>query len=479
MKKTLSKNPDESTNEVETTTSDTSEKKTKKITPEIAGGFRDYLPEDMLPRQKIFQTIQSVFEKYGFLPLETPGLEKQNILTGGDPNFKMMMFKAGIKGENEDLALRFDLTVPLARVVSMYGDKIEKPFKRYQNGKVWRGEKPQAGRFREFTQFDADIVGTNRRSADAEIIALIYDTMNALNLTKFKIRLNNRKILNGLPDYASYNSKLNTEVLKSIDKLDKISFTEISKELKDKGLNDQSIKKIKDFIELQPDANLNSNPKSNSNNSSTFSELKELMKDSEEGLIGISELEEVCNNLEALGVSKDFWQIDLSVARGLGYYTGIIFETILLDLPSIGSVFSGGRYDNLVARFGGAPIPAVGASVGVDRLFAALEKLSLVKIEKTNVKFLVLNFDKNAEIYCQKITAKLRNAGIATELYLGREELLKTQLAYALKQEIPFVIIVGEDEMKENVLQIKDLKNRNQEKVSFDELVARAQSLIK
>lgn len=435
-------------------------KDNKPITPELAGGFKDYLPEDMIPRQKMFDSIRKTFELFGFLPLDTPGIEKERILTGGDADFKMMMFKTSLKDdEEENLALRFDLTVPLARVMALYTDKIEKPFKRYQTGKVWRGEKPQAGRFREFVQFDADIVGTDRMSADSEIIALMYETLKNLQIERFLIKVNNRKILNGLPSFAGYDEKLNTEVLKSIDKLDKIGWAGVTKELTGKGFNNSQINKLEEFITLKGDSSEN-----------TLLRLEKMMADSPEAVEGIKELQEITANLKSLEVPSEFWQIDLSVARGLGYYTGPIFETTLLDLPSIGSVFSGGRYDDLVSRFGAQKLPAVGTSIGVDRLFYALEKLSLLKQERSNVKALVFNFDKSAEGYCQEIVTQLRKAGVPSEIYLGREEFLKEQLTYALKQEIPVVIIAGSDEMGKKVAQVKDIKKREQQEVLFDQI---------
>ena len=440
----------------------------KTINPELAGGFRDYLPEDMIPRQKMFDTIRKTFEVFGFVPLDTPGIEKESVLTGGDANFKMMMFKANLReDEDEGLALRFDLTVPLARVISLYGDQIEKPFKRYQTGKVWRGEKPQAGRFREFVQFDADIVGTNRMSADAEIIALMYETMTALKIERFLIKVNNRKILNGLSNFAGYDSSLNVEVLRSIDKLDKIEWKGVTKELKGKGLNDTQLDQLEKFINLKGESA-----------EEILAKLSDLMVGSPEALVGINELREVTDNLKSLGVPTNFWQIDLSVARGLGYYTGPVFETTLLDLPSIGSVFSGGRYDDLVSRFGKQNLSAVGASIGVDRLFAALEKLSLLKKEKSVVKVLVLNFDEKAEGYCQEIVSLIRKSNVAAEIYLGRETMLKSQLAYALKQEIPVVIIAGGSEMEKRVVQIKNLDKRSQEEVGFDQVVETVNGML-
>lgn len=438
-----------------------------KISPELTGGFRDYLPEDMIPRQKMFDIIRASFERFGFLPIDTPGIEREEILTGGDPNFRMQIFKAGLRDGDEGLALRFDLTVPLARVVSLHAEKIEKPFKRYQTGKVWRGEKPQAGRFREFVQFDADIVGSNRTSADAEIIALMYETMTALGVQRFRIRVNNRKILNGLSGFAGYDSTLNADVLRAIDKLDKIGWEGVSQELSEKNLTAPQIDKLGQFINIKEGSA-----------KEILAKLLALMANSPEAIQGIRELQEITNCLESLGVPEDCWQVDLSVARGLGYYTGPVFETTLLDLPSIGSVFSGGRYNDLVSRFGVQDVPAVGASVGVDRLFAALDKLSLLKKEKTVVKATVLNFDGTAESYCQEIVTLLRKKGINSELYLGKESMLKSQLAYATRQEIPVVIIAGGTEMKNRTAQIKGMLKRTQEEATFDKIASTVAAIL-
>ncbi|MEK7116610.1 MAG: histidine--tRNA ligase [Patescibacteria group bacterium] len=439
----------------------------KTIDPGLAGGFRDYLPEDMIPRQKMFDTIRSVFECFGFLPLDTPGIEREEILTGGDPNFRMQIFKTGLREGDEGLALRFDLTVPLARVVSLYSDKLEKPFKRYQMGKVWRGEKPQAGRFREFIQFDADIVGSNRVSADAEIVALMYETLTALNIGQFRIRINNRKILNGLSSFAGYDQALNADVLRSIDKLDKIRWEGVSEELAQKGLTPVQIGKLEQFINLKGESARE-----------IIANLLVLMSESPEAIKGIGELQEIANCLDSLSIPAECWNIDLSVARGLGYYTGPVFETILSDLPSIGSVFSGGRYDDLVSRFGNQNLPSTGASVGVDRLFAAMEKLSLLKKEKTIVKATILNFDKDAEDYCQMIVTSLRKKDIASEIYLGKEAMLKGQLSYAIRQEIPVVIIAGGKEKEKKTAQVKDMRKRIQTEVPFDQITSAVETIL-
>ncbi|MDE2104179.1 MAG: histidine--tRNA ligase [Patescibacteria group bacterium] len=429
------------------------------ISPELASGFKDYLPEDMIPRQRMFDTIRMTFEKFGFVPLDTPGVEREEVLTGGDPNFKMQIFRTGLRTGDEGLALRFDLTVPLARVVSLYGDKITRPFKRYQTGKVWRGEKPQAGRFREFIQFDADIIGSDKMSADAEIVALMYETLTALGLDRFSIRVNNRKILNGLAGYVKYDQSRTPDVLRSIDKLDKIKWDGVMGELKEKAsFTDEQLSRLKTFLDIRA--------------SSTFElldGLSKLLADSPEAMKGVTELAEMSDNLVALGVPEKAWRIDLSVARGLGYYTGPVFETILDDLPSIGSVFSGGRYDDLVARFSERGVSATGASVGVDRLFAAMEQLNLVRREKTTAKVIVLNFDGTAEGYCQTVASTMRRSGLPTELYLGKESNLKGQLAYALGQSVPVIIIAGGSERDKKTVQIKDVARHQQTEMPLDE----------
>ena len=437
------------------------------ISPKLPSGFRDYLPEDMIPRQDMLDTIRRTFERFGFVPLDTPGMERLEVLTGGDENFKKQLYKAGLEVGEEDLGMRFDLTVPLARVVSLYGDKIVRPFKRYQMGKVWRGEKPQAGRFREFIQFDVDIVGSERMSADAEIVALMYETMTALNIPRFTIRINNRKILNALADYLGYDRSINPEVLRTIDKLDKIQWEGVAKELAGKcSFDEDKLGKLKAFLELRGAP------------SEILITLGNIMKDSKEALEGITELTAISTSLKALGVPESVWCIDLSVARGLGYYTGPVFETVLEDLPSIGSVFSGGRYDDLVSRFGERSVSATGASVGVDRLFAAMEKLGLVKKEKTVTKVMVLNFDETSLGYSESVVTAIRRAGISAELYLGKENNIKGQLAYALNQDVPVIVIAGSTEMGRRVVQIKDTVRREQIEVAFDDVVDNIKKVI-
>jgi histidyl-tRNA synthetase len=448
------------------------------IKPELSSGFRDYLPEEMIPLKQMLKTIEQTFEKFGFLPLDTPSLEKEDILTGCDENFKMQLYRAGLKNSNDKLALRFDLTVPLARVVASSLDKITFPFKRYQSGKVWRGERPQAGRFREFMQFDADIVGTKTLMADAEIIALIYETMKTLGLSNFLIRVNNRKILNGLPDYAGYSQDKNQAVIRILDKLDKVDWpdverlllgTEVVEESNDKvNLSQAQVKAIKEFLDL-----------TERNPAKVLAQVEKIMGSSPVALEGINELKQIVTYLKALRVDDKNWEIDLSLARGLGYYTGPVFETILTDLPYIGSVFSGGRYDGLVNRFMASPIPATGASVGVDRLFVAMKELGIIKTQKVISQVLALNIDASAEQKLQEVVTKIRLAGIEAEIYLGAEKTIKGQLSYAVKNEFPVVLIIGTNELKERTIQIKDIKNREQINVKEDELISKIKAIIK
>jgi histidyl-tRNA synthetase len=447
------------------------------IEPKLASGFRDYLPKDMTPRQKMFDTIRQTFERFGFVPLDTPGIEREEILTGGDPEFKKQIFRTSVGATGESaLALRFDLTVPLARAVAAYPNDLPRPFKRYQTGKVWRGERPQAGRFREFVQFDADIVGSKSTMADAEIVSLMYETMTALGFVKFLVRVNNRKVLNGLAAYAGFSEEKNTAVLRAIDKLDKVAWEGVREELLREpgdrndpgvGLTDAQADAIKRFIDIR-----GGSPKE------TLDAVGDLMANSPMAEEGIRELREIMSSVEALGVPADKWTVDLSVARGLGYYTGPVFETILTDLPSIGSVFSGGRYDDLVARFGSVTVPATGASVGVDRLFAAMEKLGIVPVQATVTKVMILNFEEECRGLVEQAASKLRRAGIPTEIYLGQETSLRAQLTNALKQNIPFVVIIGGEEKKAGTAVVKDLRKRKQSVVPFAGIVDALAALV-
>lgn len=440
------------------------------VNAELPSGMCDYLPPEMIIKQKVFDIIRGVYELYGFLPLETPGIEKLEVLTGNDPSFNMNLFHTfvvkGVKNTeieelDTDLALRFDLTVPLARVVAMHPE-LSKPFKRYALGKVWRGEKAQAGRYREFSQFDADIIGTRSMLADTEIITVMYDVMRKIGFTDFVIKINNRKILNGLAVCANFFEPQTKQeaVFRILDKLGKITEQEMVEELgkppdnyldeSKPNLPKNDIDKIINFVGIK------------GSGSFVLTEAEKIVGQIPIGQQGISEMREIVENLESMNIPEKNWLIDLSVARGLGYYTGPVFETILTNMPELGSVYSGGRFDGLTNRFiPNSNIPGVGASVGVDRLFVAIDKMGIFPKQKTVSDVLIAFFDTNLKATYLRLANELRSKGINTEIYFDKEP-LKAQLAYAAKQEIPYVIIIGSKEADSETVTIRDMRTREQ-----------------
>jgi histidyl-tRNA synthetase len=316
-------------------------------------------------------------------------------------------------------------------------------------------------------QFDADIVGTPDVAADAEIISLMYETLTALGFKKFLIRVNNRKILNALPEYAGFSRSKIEAVLRILDKLDKIGWKGVESELaKDAGLDKNALGLLKKFTELE------------GGSADVLKKAASLFKNSGLAEEGIEELRKIENNIRALGVPGKNWAVNLSVARGLGYYTGPVFEAVLTDYPELGSVFSGGRYDNLVSRFGFADVPATGASIGVDRLFVAMKKFGLISESDSPAQVLVLNFDEDSEETCEKLAAELRRNAISTELYLGQEKNLKGQLTYAAKQNYPYVLIIGDEERKRKTAQVKNMRERTQEAIPVKDLPSYLKNLL-
>ena len=337
--------------------------------------------------------------------------------------------------DDSGMALRFDLTVPLARFVAA-NPEIPKPFKRYQIGTVWRGERQQAGRWREFTQADVDIVGSSSLDADAEIAAIIYMTFKNLGVEKFIIKYNNRKILNALPSFAEFAAEKLWDALRIIDKRDKIGEAGVQEELT-KEFGGNVADKITAFI---------TSSGAGQRGSEEYEKIRAMLGDFAPG-------------------AEKYFIVDFSLVRGLSYYTGSVFEVILTDAPEIGSVCGGGRYDDLVAIFTGQKIPAVGVSIGVDRLFAAMEKLGTLKKKQTLTEVLILQVDDNLKNEYRTMAVELRAAGINTALYLGDDLNFKAQLAYALKKEIPYVVIYGAEEKQKGVVAIKNLQTREQKEI--------------
>lgn len=429
----------------------------KIVEPKLLRGFRDYLPAQMNARLKMIATIREVYERYGFQPLDTPAQEYRVTLLGYGEETTKQIF-AFQNPEGEDVALRFDLTVPLARVVAQYPE-LPLPFRRYQVAAVWRADKPDPGRFREFLQFDLDTVGTTSLAADTEILSAMHDTLKALGIERFSIRFSSRKILNSLLDYAGIPRERAHGVFRVLDKLEKIGLEGVVSELTvgridasgDKipglGLVSRQVESIKQFLALPQ-----------GRRQEVLEAVTGLFRNVPSAPEALAELRSICNSLDTLSMPEERIRLDLSIARGLDYYTGPVFEASLDDLPEFGSVFGGGRYDGLVERFLGRKIPAVGASIGVDRLFAAMEKLGLVSLAPSTAKVLVTVMEPERLPEYQKLTQELRSAGINTEMYLGEEKSLGKQLQYANRLQVPLAIIVGSDEFSRNEVTIKNLK---------------------
>jgi histidyl-tRNA synthetase len=439
------------------------------IKPKLPGGFRDYLPEDQIERNRMIEKIRSVFEKFGFSPFSTPAVERREILTGGDPDFDKQIFEISSveNGEPDKLALRFDLTVPLARVVSSYPQEIKKPAKLYHFGKVWRGERQQAGRYREFLQCDADIVGSSSVISDAEIIAAAYQVMKNLGVGKFLIHVSNRRVLNGLCESVGLEKEKAAELFRAVDKIEKQGWENVGKELGEIGLDKRQVSRVKEFIFIK-----------DGNDLEICRKAEEFISDSEQGQEGVGELKELVRILEIMNVPSEAWVIDFSIVRGLGYYTGMVFETALTDIPELGSVAGGGRYDGLVERFGAVSVPAVGFSVGLDRLYEAMKDVDSIETVRGIAEVMVLNFEPSAEEETLKILTELRESGIPSTLYLGSDTTLKGQLSHAVSEDIKVVVIVGKEEIKNGTAVVRNLLTKQQEEVSRKEVVQKVKETL-
>lgn len=429
-----------------------------KTNPKIMSGFMELLPEDQILFNNIVDTIRETYESFGFLPLDTPILELSDVLlakAGGDTEKQIYRFK---KGDN-DISLRFDLTVPLARYVSMRYNDLVFPFKRYQIGKVYRGERPQKGRYREFYQCDIDIIGENLSLRhDAEIPTIIYELFKKLNFGKFTIRINNRKILNGLFSSLELSDK-STDILRIIDKFDKIGIKEVEKELLELAISTEKVSKILDFISIK------------GSSSEVLNSLRTLGIEDEIFKQGVSELEFVCNNLSDFSFDEDYYRIDLTIARGLDYYTGTIFETVLDEYPSLGSVCSGGRYDNLTNYYTDNSLEGIGISIGITRLFYQLREASIIKpSSKSLVKALIIPFSDSNIKYSMNIAKALRDNNINCEVYL-EDKAFKKKMNYANRLNIPYVCIIGDDEENSNMVTIKNMETGEQKTVSKESIL--------
>lgn len=424
----------------------------------IPKGTRDFSSVEMAKRNYIFDTIKSVYQLYGYQQIETPAMEQLSTLMGkyGEEGDKLL-FRIQNSGEKATLApekgLRYDLTVPFARFVVMHRNDLQFPFKRYQIQPVWRADRPQKGRYREFYQCDADVVGSDSLLNEVELMQIV-DTVFARFGVRVEIKINNRKILTGIAEMIGEADKI-VDITVAIDKLDKIGLDNVKAELMERGLNEEQIAKIEPILTLS------------GSNADKLATMRELLKESETGMKGLDEVEFIISKLDGL---KSKLNLDLSLARGLNYYTGAIFEVKALDVE-IGSITGGGRYDNLTGIFGLPGVSGVGISFGADRIFDVLNQLDLYPKETiTGTQVLFINFGEKETDYCLPIISQLRAEGVRCEIYPDAVK-MKKQMAYANAKQIPFVALAGESEIAENKITLKNMEVGSQDLVSIDELV--------
>ena len=446
--------------------------------PSIPKGTRDFSPLEMAKRNYIFDTIKQVYQLYGFQQIETPAMETLGTLMGkyGEEGDKLL-FKVlnsvdflskvsdkELQARNSlhlaaqlcEKGLRYDLTVPFARYVVMHRDELQLPFKRYQMQPVWRADRPQKGRYREFWQFDGDIVGSDSLLNEVELMQIV-DTVFSRFHVRVHIKINNRKILSGIAEVIGAADKI-VDITVAIDKLDKIGLDNVNAELREDGLTEEQIAKLQPIITLE------------GTNDEKLNTIAEVLKDSETGMKGVEETRYILDTLKTIGLNNEI-QLDLTLARGLNYYTGAIFEVKALDVP-MGSILGGGRYDNLTGIFGMPGISGVGISFGIDRIFDVLNALDAYPKDAVNgTQLLFINFGERETAYCLPFVAQARAAGIRTEIFPDATK-MKKQMSYANAKQIPFVALAGENEIAAGKVTLKNMQTGEQALVTPDELIA-------
>jgi len=450
--------------------------------PSIPKGTRDFTPEQVAKRNYIFNTIQTQFELYGFQPIETPSFENSETLMGkyGEEGDRLIfkILNSGdylnkvddklystknsnaITSKISEKALRYDLTVPFARYVVQHQNEIEFPFKRYQMQPVWRADRPQKGRFREFYQCDADVVGSSSLWQEVEFVQLYDAVFKALKLEGVVIKINNRKILSGIAEVIGASDKL-IDFTVALDKLDKIGAEKVKEEMLEKGISKEGIEKLQPLFTLSGSFN------------SQVEQLKSILNTSEEGKKGIQELEFIDKAITEIGLQTATLQLDVTLARGLNYYTGAIYEVSAPEKVQMGSIGGGGRYDDLTGIFGMKEVSGVGISFGLDRIYLVLEELNLFPETVTkNIDLLFINFGETEALFCLKAIKQLRLNGINSELYPDAGK-MKKQMNHANKRNIPFVVLVGDEEIKSDSYTLKNMVSGEQEKVSLQDLISK------
>jgi histidyl-tRNA synthetase len=434
-----------------------------KIRPQLPSGMRDFLPADVLRRQHVIDIVADVFETYGYEPLQTPVMELEETLLGkyGDDAEKLI-YHARHPGGKEELALRYDLTVPLVRAFGMHEGKLALPFKRYQIAPVWRAERPQRGRFREFFQCDADTVGISGMEADAESVSVVVTALRRLGFDDFLVKINNRKLLTGIGQYAGLGGEPLANLYRSIDKLDKIGVDGVKEELVKGGIDASSIARIMDLA-------VNARPAQSTGyevGATMIGILRETLGELPTAMEGLKELEDILNYLEAMNVPGDVIELDFAMVRGLSYYTGPIFEAVLTsDDPEerVGSVSGGGRYDELLGLFRKDALPMTGVSLGIERLITLMDKRNMYPpdLKRTVVEVLVTVFGPDTRAESMSLASSLRAGGINTELFMQQAKVGK-QIGYADKKGIPVVALVGPDEIAQGEVKFKRLADQQE-----------------
>jgi histidyl-tRNA synthetase len=447
--------------------------------PSIPKGTRDFIPQEVIRRNYIFNTISTVFKQYGYLPIETPAMENLSTLMGkyGEEGDKLLFkilnsgdflqhsdpSELANKNSNRILSsiaekgLRYDLTVPFARFVVQHQNELTFPFKRYQIQPVWRADRPQAGRYREFFQCDVDVIGSNSLLNEVELLQIIDEVFNRLNISVL-IKLNNRKILTGIAEIIGQPDKI-IPITVAIDKIDKIGFEAVIQELRNQDLSDDSILRLQPILQMEGD------------NQHKLKVIREVLADSSIGLIGVDELQRVFQLIESAGIQTNI-ELDLTLARGLNYYTGAILEVKSMEV-AIGSICGGGRYDDLTGIFGLPGMSGVGISFGADRIYDVLNQLNRFPQDQlSSTQVLFLNFGEKDEAYILKVLTEVRRAGISAEYYPDAAK-LKKQMTYADKKEIPFVVFIGDDEIIGQKVSLKNMQTGDQEQISLSEMIDR------
>jgi len=447
--------------------------------PSIPKGTRDFSPEEMVKRNYIFDTIRKVFQLYGYLPIETPAMENLSTLLGkyGEEGDKLLFrvlnsgdFLNKVKpeefenknsvtfaGQVSEKGLRYDLTVPFARFVVQHRNEISFPFKRYQIQPVWRADRPQKGRYREFYQCDVDVISSNSLLNEVELVQMIDEVFARLGIT-VEVKINNRKILAGIAETIGEADRM-IDITVAIDKLDKIGLEKVNAELIERGVTESAVDKLQPILKMQGTLQ------------DKLAVMREILKNSKVGMNGIEEIEFVFSYVDELGLSSSV-ELDLTLARGLNYYTGAIIEVKAADVQ-IGSICGGGRYDDLTGIFGMPDISGVGVSFGADRIYDVMQELNLFpESGETTSQVFFVNFGEEEEKYCLKLLGQIRKAGINAELFPDSAK-MKKQMTYANRKNIPFVVMVGKNEMESGVLSVKNMKTGEQEEMELDALIER------